>query len=163
MLHGPVSLHARMALMGFVVVLGSVRGAEAQGLGYGVGGLAGVSGFFASAAAGHVAGGGEALFRGRAGIGGEVGLINNLTLGSVNGVVHLLPSRAGSRLSPFVTTGWTRMSSGEGTFDAWNAGGGVDVWPRDRVGFRLELRDHLRPDTRGTVHYWTIRGGIVFR
>ena len=161
-MHGPVSMYARMALAAFTV-LGSVHGADAQGLGYGVGGLAGVSGFFASAGAGHVAGGGEALFRGRAGIAGEVGLINNLTLGSANGVAHLVPSRAGHRLSPFVTGGWTRMSSGEGTFDAWNAGGGLDVWPRDRVGFRLEFRDHIRPDSRGNVHYWTIRGGIAFR
>ena len=163
MLHSPVVVRARMASLTLVIVIGGVRGAEAQGLGYGVGGLAGVSGFFASAAAGHLAGGGEALFRGRAGIGGEAGLINNLVLGSVNGVVHLVPSRAGHRLSPFVTSGWTRMSSGEGSFDAWNAGGGVDVWTRDRVGIRLEFRDHLRPDTRGTVHYWTIRGGIAFR
>ena len=163
MRQSPVSVHARMALLAVVIVLGSVRGADAQALGYGVGGLAGVSGFFASAAAGHAAGGGEALFRGRAGIGGEVGLINNLVLGSVNGVVHLVPSGAGHRLSPFVTSGWTRMSSGEGSFDAWNAGGGVDVWTRDRVGFRMEFRDHVRPDTRGTVHYWAIRGGIAFR
>ena len=163
MRQSPVWVHARMALLALVIILGSVRGAGAQGLGYGVGGLAGVSGFFASGAAGHAAGGGEGLFRGRAGVGGEVGLINNLVLGSVNGVVHLVPSRAGHRLSPFVTSGWTRMSSGEGSFDAWNAGAGVDVWTRDRVGFRMELRDHVRPDTRGTVHYWTIRGGIALR
>ena len=161
-MHRPVSVCARV-LLALTAVLGSVRGADAQALGYGVGGLAGVSGFFASAAAGHVAGGGEALFRGRAGIGGELGLISNLTLDSVNGVAHLVPSQARRRLSPFVTGGWTRMSSGEGSFDAWNDGGGVDVWPRERVGFRLEFRDHVRPDTRGTVHYWTIRGGIAFR
>ena len=112
MRQSPVSVHARIALLALVIVLGSVSAADAQGLGYGVGGLAGVSGFFASAAAGHAAGGGEALFRGRAGIGGEVGLINNLVLGSVNGVVHLVPNGAGHRLSPFVTSGWTRTSSG---------------------------------------------------
>ena len=65
--------------------------------------------------------------------------------------------------SKYTTAERERMSSGEDSFDAWNAGGGVDVWTRDRVGFRLELRDHVRPDTRGTVHYWTIRGGIAFR
>jgi hypothetical protein len=26
-----------------------------------------------------------------------------------------------------------------------------------------ELRDHVRLDTRGTVQYWSLRGGIVFR
>jgi hypothetical protein len=28
---------------------------------------------------------------------------------------------------------------------------------------RVELRDHLRLDTRGTVQYWSLRGAVVFR
>jgi hypothetical protein len=159
--HIVASVRATLLVAGFL--LAGARGADAQGLGYAVGGLAGVSGFFASAAAGHVAGGGEALFAARVGAAGELGLINNLTLGSVNGVFHVLPSRAEHRLSPFVTSGWTRMSSGEGSFDAWNVAAGVDIWPKERVGLRLEFRDHLRPDSRGNVQYWTIRGGLVFR
>jgi hypothetical protein len=162
-MHNWVSAHARIGLLASCLVLAGVRGADAQLLGYGVGGLAGVSGFFGSLAAGHVAGGGEALVRGRAGVGGALGLIGNLAVGSVNGVFHVVPSRVEHRVSPFVTSGWTRMGNRDRSFDAWNIGGGVDVWSRERVGLRVEFSDHLRPDSRGAVHYWTIRGGVVFR
>jgi hypothetical protein len=27
----------------------------------------------------------------------------------------------------------------------------------------FEFRDHVRPDHRGTVHYWSVRAGFVFR
>ena len=30
-------------------------------------------------------------------------------------------------------------------------------------GLRVEFRDHVRPDSRGTVHYWSLRAGIAFR
>jgi hypothetical protein len=76
-------------------------------------------------------------------------------------VVHLLP--ATRRVSPFITGGYTRMSNADGGFRAWNAGAGVDLWAKDRVGARLEFRDHVRDDPRGTVQYWTLRGGVVFR
>jgi hypothetical protein len=37
------------------------------------------------------------------------------------------------------------------------------VWPGDHAGIRLEVRDHLRPDDRGTTHYWSFRAGIAIR
>jgi hypothetical protein len=70
---------------------------------------------------------------------------------SVNGVVHVVPSSPEHRVSPFVTGGWTRTSSGEGSFNAWN------------LGVRVEFRDHVRPDSRGTVQYWTVRAGVTVR
>jgi hypothetical protein len=150
-----------MALAGLAVVPGAAR---AQGLGYVVAGPAGVSGFFGSSSSSlHAAGGGEALLKGLVGIGGEAGLLadssNVLWVVSANGVVHL----GAARVSPFVTGGYTRMGGGEGGFNAWNAGAGVDWWARSRLGLRLDFRDHVRSDFRGTVHYWTVRGGIVFR
>jgi hypothetical protein len=51
----------------------------------------------------------------------------------------------------------------DGPFNAWNIAGGLDHWARRRAGVRVELRDHLRLDTRGTVQYGSLRGGIVFR
>ncbi len=161
-----LSRYGRGALVALSLVLAGAGDAVAQGLGYGVAGLAGVSGFFASLATLHGAGGGELLIANRAGAGAEVGFIGTggvLAMVSANGVVHLVPNRAGHRASPFVTGGWTRMGNNDGSFDAWNAGAGVDIWARDRAGVRVEFRDHVRPDSRGTVHYWTIRGGIVFR
>ena len=118
----------------------------------------------------HAAGGGEFLAGGRVGGGGEFGLLANTDGGvfvtSANGVFHFVPSVATpirSRISPFASGGYTRMTSGEGGFDAWNLGAGADVWLKPRVGLRLEFRDHIRPDGRGGVQYWAFRAGVVFR
>ena len=50
-----------------------------------------------------------------------------------------------------------------GSFDAWDIGGGIDYWTKDRLGVRVEFRDHVRSDRRGDVHYWALRAGIAFR
>ncbi len=150
-------------LVGAIVVAG-VRTTRAQGLGYAIAGPAGYSGFFGSSASSvHVAGGGEALVHGRAGVGGEFGILNTLSVFSANGVLHISPSPAKRGSSPFVTGGYTYMGSGEGSFSAWNVAGGLDFWAKNRLGVRVEFRDHVRPDSRGAVQYWTIRAGVVFR
>lgn len=150
------------------IALADVGTTEAQGLAYGIAGPAGVSGFFGSmASAAHAAGGGEVLVGGRAGVGGELGVFANsgsvLLVFSANGVLHFSPVTAERRLSPFVTGGYTHFGSGEGDFNAWNVGAGADVMATDRVGIRVEFRDHVRPDVRGAVQYWSIRAGVVFR
>jgi hypothetical protein len=166
---------ARLAIVSTMLALGTVvatsRPADAQVLGYGIVGPSGYSGFFGSSVtAGHVAGGGEVLAARRVGAGGEFGLIagpgGGLWVTSANAVYHFVPSgrpAADARVSPFVTGGYTRMRSGEGGFDGWNAGAGADIWLKPRVGLRLEFRDHVRPDSRGTVYYWSFRAGIAFR
>lgn len=151
-----------------LTVLGGARGADAQVSGYAVAGLAGFHGFFGSSSSGGAAAGGaEALIAGRAGVAAEGGILVNsgsgLMVYSLNGVLHLLSDRRPSKVSPFVTGGYTKLSSGEGTFNAWNAGAGVHVWPASRVGVRAEFRDHVRPDSRGDVHYWMLRAGVVIR
>ena len=88
-------------------------GAEAQVIGYGVGGPGGTAGFINGPSFSAAAG--AELFAGdRASIGGEVGMFDHL-------------------------------------------------WRTDRVGFRVELRDHIRPDDRGATHYWSARVGVSFR
>ncbi len=152
-------------------ILATARPADAQALGYGIAGPAGYSGFFGSSAqAIHAAGGGEVLVGGRVGGGGEFGILANanggLFLTSANAVVHFVPSQPTpirSRLSPFITGGYTRFSSGEGAFNGWNAGAGTDVWLKPRVGLRVEFRDHVRSDQRGSVQYRALRVGVVFR
>lgn len=152
-------------------MIAAARPAGAQVLGYAIAGPAGYTGFFnSSSSAVHAAGGAEILAGGRVGAGGEFGLFVNpgggLWVTSVNGVFHFVPSVPGavrSRLSPFVTAGYTRMTSGDGGFDGWNAGAGADVWLKPRVALRLEFRDHVRPDRRGEVHYWAFRAGVAFR
>jgi hypothetical protein len=103
-------------------------------------------------------------------VAGEFGLLVNsdgaMWVRSANGVYHFQPSTASPvsrRVSPFVTGGYTRFSNGEGAFNAWNFGAGADVWLKPRVGLRLDFRDHVRPDARGEVQYWTLRAGVVFR
>ena len=166
---------ARIGIVSTMAVLAGILAtappAGAQVLGYGIAGPAGYSGFFGSSAlAIHAAGGGEILADGRIGGGGEYGVLANsgggMFVTSVNAVVHFVPSQptpVRSRLSPFVTAGYTRMSSGEGGFNGWNAGGGTDVWLKPRVGMRSELRVHVRSDERGSVEYWAFRVGVVFR
>jgi len=137
----------------------------AQGLGYAEGGLAGVSGFFRSSAGSiHAGGGAEVVVADRIGIGGELGFFNRLIVGSANATVHF-GGVASARLSPFVTAGYSRLGigDGEGAFSALNVGAGLHYWAADRVGFRVEFRDHFRPDDRGTTQYWSLRAGIVFR
>jgi hypothetical protein len=149
------------------VTLAGAGRVHAQALGYGIAGPAGFSGFFGSSDAGfHAAGGAEVLVKGLAGVGGEIGVFGNsssaLWLKSVNGVFHV-PTGGARRFSPFVTGGYSHLSNGDGSFDAWNVGAGVDLWTKDRVGVRVEFRDHVRSDRRGDVHYWSLRAGVVFR
>jgi hypothetical protein len=170
-----MTVSARRRIVSTMAVLAAAiavaRPARAQALGYAIAGPAGYTGFFNSSAAGlHAAGGGEVLAGGRIGVGGEFGVLLNrgggLWVTSVNGVFHAVPSVQGAvrgRLSPFVTGGYTRMASGEGSFDSWNVGAGADVWLKPRAGLRFEFRDHVRPDSRGDVHYWAIRAGVAFR
>jgi hypothetical protein len=166
---------ARLAIVSTLVALvggiATVRPGAAQGVGYAIAGPAGYTGFFGGAFPSiHAAGGGEVLAGGRVGAGGEFGLMANtgggLFVTSANVVFHFAPSQPSpirSRLSPYVSGGYTRLYSGEGGFHAWNAGIGTDVWLKPRVGLRLEFRDHVRPDSRGGVHYWSFRVGVAFR
>jgi hypothetical protein len=162
------AFHIRaMLLLGALAFCGS-SSAHAQGLGYAIAGPAGFSGFYGSAASSlHAAGGGEGLVAGRFGIGGEVGVFANrssaLLVVSANGAFHAATQFSDRRVVPFVTAGYTHFGRGDGSFSAWNAGVGFDVWMKDRAGLRLEVRDHVRPDSRGTVQYWTVRAGVVFR
>jgi len=124
-------------------------------------GPGGVSGSWAPAGAAIVAGGGgEWLVASGLGVGGEAGIFKTLGVVSLNGSWHVGQRSHETGLQPFVTSGYTHME-GEGGFSAWNAGGGVIVWGHHR-GLRLEFRDHVRPDERGTLHYWALRAGLTF-
>jgi len=157
-----------MGLAVAVVLAGSASRADAQVSGYAIAGPAAYSGFFGSSlSALHGAAGGQYVFGACLGVGGEYGILGNsgggLLVYSVNGVCQLPGLGADKGVAPFVTAGYSNFSSGEGTFHAWNLAGGTDVWIARRVGVRVEVRDHLRPDSRGDVHYWAFRGGIVIR
>ena len=138
--------------------------ANAQLLGYGVAGPAGAIGFVNTRSITfNAAGGGEVFLAKYFAVGGEGGFFDRLVTVSVNGALHVVDE--GDRMAPFLTAGYSRMgiSDGEGSIDAWNIGAGADAWLGARAGIRFELRDHIRPDRRGTTHYWAFRAGVVFR
>src|SRR5688572_18007186 len=119
----------RILLLSTAIMLGGSQTAQAQAVVYGLAGVGGYGGgFIRGGAAYHAAGGGELLVKGLAGASGEYGIFGNsssvLSVMSFNGVVHL--SRSGARTSPFLTSGYSRFSSGEGAFHAWNVGVGAD-------------------------------------
>lgn len=148
-----------------ILFLTSPASLYAQGLGYATGGFGGYTGFFGTASPSiHVGAGGEVIAADRVGIAGEFGFFNRLIVGSANATVHLNGVEAAT-FSPFISGGYSRfgIGDGEGAFNAYSIGAGVHYWAADRVGFRVEVRDHVRPDDRGPTHYWSLRAGIAFR
>ena len=138
---------------------------QTQLSGYAVGGVGFNTGFFSAGQFFTTSGGGELVVHG-VGVGAEAGLLGNassaLSILSINGVFQLALGSEG-RFSPFLTGGYTRMGSGEGDFDAWNIGAGATVWSGRHAGVRIEVRDHVRPDRRGTVQYFAFRVGVALR
>jgi hypothetical protein len=159
-----------LGTLAFVTLLATH--ASAQGLGYAEGGLAGVNGYFGNwSNSFHVGGGAEIVAADRLGFGGEVGFFNRLVVASANATVHLGGVK-NAGFSPFVTGGFSVFGIGDGesainnaygVFSAYNVGAGLHYWAADRVGFRVEARDHFRLDDRGTTQYWSVRAGIAFR
>ena len=43
-----------------------------------------------------------------------------------------------------------------------NIGGGANWWFKDRIGLRLELRDHI-PLRFESIHFFGVRIGLAFR
>ena len=144
----------------------SVSYSQAQGLGYAIAGPTGYAGFWGSGIGIHAAGGGEFLIKNQVGIGAEIGALGSgsslLSVFSANGGFHFSRD-ASQRLVPFASGGYTRMGNADGSFNTWNIAGGIDYWFKRRVAFRMEVRDHVRPDSRGTVQYWSFRVGVAFR
>jgi hypothetical protein len=148
-----------------VTLVPAVASAQPSLSGYAAGGPATYSGFFGTGALAQASGGVEVLFAARAGVAAETGVLVNagsvLGVSSVNAVVQ--SGGRGRRLTPFLTGGYTRMGNANSSFNGWNVGAGLTRWGSGRVGLRLEVRDQVRPDRRGTVHYWSFRVGIGFR
>jgi hypothetical protein len=114
-----------------------------------------------------------------AGIGGEIGIAGGLGVGveigavgtrqqfassvigilSPNAYYHFAHSRTAA-LDPFVTGGYT-LAFRAGHVNLFNVGAGMNFWFLRHLGFRLEGRDHIRPD--GPLHYSGIRFGLAFR
>jgi hypothetical protein len=116
----------------------------------------------------HFGGGGETTFYKGLGIGAEIGYLGameDLSAGfgllSINGV-YIFRGRGHSRWEPFLTGGGTlAMGQGEAA-GAVNFGGGVQYWLKNRIGLRIEFRDHV-PNQDFSSHLFEGRIGFSFR
>jgi hypothetical protein len=138
---------------------------EHRGWGYAFAGVGGNTGFN-SGARFTAGGGGEVLFFRGLGVGGELGYLsspervgNGFGIGSVDLAYHF--NRSG-KIAPFVTGGPSvAFSSGGGSAVGGNLGGGIQYWPKGRVGLRFEVRDHVF--SSDSPHLFTFRVGVTFR
>jgi hypothetical protein len=110
--------------------------------------------------------GGDYVSRIGVGFGAEIGYTapwrqfrDGIGIGSVNGSYQF--GRAG-KVVPFVTGGYSLLFR-SATENAFNFGGGVNWWFADRLGLKLELRDHVGTGGFRETHFWTIRAGLNFR
>lgn len=111
----------------------------------------------------HLGFGGEGVFKGGFGVGGEVGYLTTrqnfdggFGLASFNGTYHF---NRRAKVVPFVTGGYS-LAFRNGTAHLGNVGGGVNWWLRPRIGIKIEFRDHIHRDD---LHLWGFRFGVIFR
>ena len=117
----------------------------------------------------HFGAGGEGLLYKGLGGGGEIGYLfptraagDGFGILSLNGSYHFVDSNKPRKVVPFVTLGYSRGFGQGGGFNMVNYGGGVNWGMRDRLGLRVEGRDHVTTETpRG--HFWQFRVALAFR
>jgi hypothetical protein len=118
----------------------------------------------------HFGVGGEGFLYKGLGIGAEVGYVAPIKsfksgdgLLSVDGSYHFISSGKTKKVVPFITGGYSLLFR-SGAANGVNFGGGVNWWMRDRLGLRLEARDHIFPVSGGTTpQAWEFRIGFSFR
>jgi hypothetical protein len=116
----------------------------------------------------HFGVGGEGLVYKGLGVGGEIGYLGatrELREGfgvlSPNVSYHFLNATKSGKVAPFVTGGYSLLFR-SGVAHAANFGGGVNYWFKDRVGLRLEFRDHIVAHS-DLGHFFGFRIGLAFR
>ena len=142
------------------------EGKEHRGQGYVFFAPGAIVGDGYSAATAHFGGGGEGFIYKGLGLGAEAGYLtpwqdfeSGVGMASFNGSYHFNRDR---KLSPFVSGGYS-LAFRNDTANLFNFGGGVNYWFRDRVGLRLEFRDHIDSRFSGSAHYLGGRIGLSFR
>ncbi|HBY61253.1 MAG TPA: hypothetical protein DEH78_15640 [Solibacterales bacterium] len=110
-------------------------------------------------------GGGEWVSRWGLGAGAEVGYLGARSFGSGFGTFspsasyHFLKR---GKWDPFAAGGYT-LGFRNGTINMFHFGGGTNYWFSNRVGLKLEFRDHVYSPGRAAVHFWGFRFGATFR
>ena len=113
----------------------------------------------------HYGAGGERVFFKGIGMGGEIGYAHpterpdaGLGVASINGLFQFVEALPNRKVVPFVSAGYT-LGFRSQTANFINFGGGATWWFRERIGLRLELRDH----TSEGRHLLGFRVGFAFR
>jgi hypothetical protein len=148
----------------FIIIVPAAFGqsqSERKGWGYAFAGVGGSTGFN-SGARFTAGGGGERLFYQGLGIGGEIGYLSSPNragngIASVDLAYHFNHS---GKVAPFVTGGASAAFSSGGA-GGGNFGGGIQWWPKDHVGMRFEVRDHVF--SSDSPNLFTFRVGVTFR
>ena len=116
----------------------------------------------------HIGGGGEGLVYKGLGVGGEIGYLGSadglrdgIGVLSTNISYHFTKATKSRKFAPFVTSGYSMLIRGS-AINSINIGGGANWWFKDRIGLRLELRDHV-PLRFESVHFFGVRIGLAFR
>jgi hypothetical protein len=85
---------------------------------------------------------------------------NSVGILSLNPYYHFLKD---SKLDPYATFGYSLLFR-DYTANLYNYGGGVNYWFSDKLGLKLELRDHVwRHKGIDSTHIWGVRIGVTFR
>jgi hypothetical protein len=116
----------------------------------------------------HIGGGGEGLVYKGLGVGGEIGYLGSadglrdgIGVLSTNISYHFTKATKSRKFAPFVTSGYS-MVFRRSAINSVNIGGGANWWFKDRIGLRLELRDHI-PLRFESIHFFGVRFGLAFR
>jgi hypothetical protein len=116
----------------------------------------------------HIGGGGEGLVYKGLGVGGEIGYVDSVEgLRDGFGVLstdisyHFTKATKSRKFAPFVTSGYSMLFR-RSAVNSVSIGGGANWWFKDRIGLRLELRDHI-PLRFESIHFFGVRIGLAFR
>jgi hypothetical protein len=136
-----------------------------QSHGYVLFGTGGVTSHVNTSGAMFLGAGGEGVSRIGLGGGAEVGYLarwgsfgGGIGIGSANATFHFNRRRT---VVPFVTGGYTLFFR-SGHEKGFNFGGGVNWWGSQRIGLKVEVRDHVGLGF-GNTHVWAVRAGLIFR
>jgi hypothetical protein len=159
-----------LAVMFVLVFIPSIASAqssdERRGWGYGFIALGGTAGD-GSAFTFHYGGGGDRLIYRGVGLGAELGNVSpvgfgNLGIFSANASYNFGARDSSRKTIPFVTGGYSvKFRDDEDSGGGVNIGGGVQYWASNRVGLRVEFRDHHF--FKGVLNSYGVRLGITFR
>ena len=162
-------LLAVIFVLAFVPSIASAQSSgERRGWGYGFLALGGTAGD-GSAFTFHYGGGGERLVYRGVGLGAELGNVtpigefgNNLGIFSANTSYNFGARDSSRKTIPFVTGGYSlKFRDDEDSGGGVNVGAGVQYWATNRVGLRLEFRDHHF--FKGVLNFYGVRLGVTFR